>query len=310
MTPRYFMSPECRRELQFFARQAIHLGVKELVLPLLYVDVPSLHDDTTMDDLIGLVRTFQWEDWQELRFVDVSAEGYRRGVARLAARLVDVNRQLETLDLTTKGLESGEPLDEQADESPGFIDRMATAEETMPKLVGTVEAIRREIEIVAQVAQDATTEIKRGDDQRKGFAARLLVARKLARQLSEPAEHIWSLGNDFASQLHEVDQGFRAIIERADPEVQQNPDSKSTVCNFFNEIRSMSASARTALNSIQAMVDAMSPLEKSSRDLRPALRRLRQGLTTMVEAGEVSDEWIQLIDASGVECENADIRES
>ena len=41
LTPRYFRSPECRRELQFFARQATRLGIKELVLPLLYVDVPS-----------------------------------------------------------------------------------------------------------------------------------------------------------------------------------------------------------------------------------------------------------------------------
>jgi hypothetical protein len=311
MTPRYFMSAQCRRELQFFAREATRLGVKELVLPLLYVDVPSLDDDTTTDDLVGLVRTFQREDWRELRFADVSAEGYRRGVARLATRLVDANRQAEKLaNVTTTALDSGERLDEQADELPGYLDRMATAEETMPKLTGTVEAIGREIEIVGQVAQDATAEIKRGDDQRKGFAARLLAARKLAHQLSEPAEHIWSLGNDFASQLHEIDQGFRALIERAGPEVQQSPNSRSAVCNFFNVIRSTSASAHTALSSIQAMIDAMTPLEKLSRDLRPALRRLRQGLTTMVEAREVSDEWIQLIDASGVECENADISRS
>ncbi len=78
MTPRYFMSPECRRELQFFARRATNLGIKELVLPLLYVDVPALHDETATDDLIALVRTFQWEDWRELRFAELTDEGYRR----------------------------------------------------------------------------------------------------------------------------------------------------------------------------------------------------------------------------------------
>lgn len=59
MTPRYFMSPECRREVQFFARRAERLGIKELVLPLLYVEVPSLHNELTADDLVGLVGTFQ-----------------------------------------------------------------------------------------------------------------------------------------------------------------------------------------------------------------------------------------------------------
>jgi hypothetical protein len=35
LTPRYLMSSECRRELQFFAQRAKRLGIEELVLPLL-----------------------------------------------------------------------------------------------------------------------------------------------------------------------------------------------------------------------------------------------------------------------------------
>jgi TIR domain len=132
LTPRYFMSAECRRELQFFARQATRLGIKELVLPLLYVDVPSLHDETAGDDLIRLVRTFQWEDWRELRFFDVAAEGYRRGVAELAARLVEANRQLEKADRTAIALQADDSLRRAVDDSPGFLDQIATAEETLP----------------------------------------------------------------------------------------------------------------------------------------------------------------------------------
>ena len=124
----------------------------------------------------------------------------------------------------------------------------------------------------------------------------------MARQLSEPAERVWSFGNDFASQLHEVDEGIRVIIERAAAEVQENPDSKTAVCSFFDVVRSLSAAVHVGLNSAQQMIEAIAPIEKMSRDLRPVLRRLRQGLTTMVEAREVSDEWVQLIDGSGVAC--------
>ena len=302
LTPRYFMSPECRRELQFFARQATRLGIKELVLPLLYVDVPSLHDDSVPDDLISLVRTFQWEDWRELRFADVGAEGYRRGVARLASRLVEANRQLERADVTAIAAQTDEALIEVVDDSPGFLDRMATSEETLPKLVGTIQSIGRDIDHIGQVMQESTAEIQKGDRQAKGFAARILVARKTARQLSEPVERVWSLGNEFASQLHQVDDGVRVIIERAAAEVQQDPDSRTAVCSFFDAVRSMSAATHVSLSSTQRMIDALAPIEKMSRDLRPVLRRLRQGLTTMVEAWEVSDEWVQLIDGSGVEC--------
>jgi hypothetical protein len=50
ITPRYFMHPECRRELRFFVDRATRLGIRELVLPLLYVDVPSLDEEVPTDD--------------------------------------------------------------------------------------------------------------------------------------------------------------------------------------------------------------------------------------------------------------------
>lgn len=305
MTPRYFMSPECRREMQFFARRATSLGIKELVMPLLYMDVPSLHNETTDDDLIKLVRTFQYEDWRELRFADSVAEGYRRGIARLAERLVEANRQMERANPTIVASQSQAEVlsDEIVDDSPGFLDRAARAEETLPKLTETLRAISQDIDLVGQIAREATADIQRGEGQGQGFAARLLVARRMARQLIEPTERIWSFSNEFASQFHEVDEGFRAIIERAPTEVQQSPESEIAICNFFNTVRAMSEAAHEGLNSTQGMVDSITPLEATSRDLRPVLRRLRQGLTTLVEAREVSDEWVQLINSSGVMCE-------
>ena len=303
MTPRYFMSPECRRELQFFARRATDLGIKDLILPLLYVDVPSLHDETVTDDLIALVRTFQWEDWRDLRFFDVTSEGYRRGVGRLATRLVEANRHAEA---TTTALPVDETPDESIDNVPGLIDQLATAEETLPEWQETVEVIKQDIELIGQVMREATDEIRRGDAQGKGFSNRRSVARRVALLLREPTEHIWSLGNKFASQLHDVDVGFRAIIERALTEIRGNPNSKSNICVFFEALRALSAASHDGLESVQRMVDATEPLERMSRDLRPVLRRLRQGLAIMVESREVSDEWVRLIDSSGVDCAGVD----
>lgn len=65
--------------------------------------------------------------------------------------------------------------------------------------------------------------------------------------------------------------------------------------------------AQTGLDSTQGMIGAISTIESMSRDLRPVLRHLRQGLTTMVEAREVSNEWVQLIDSSPVKCGAADM---
>ena len=301
LTPRYFMSSECRRELQFFAQRAKKLGIEELVLPLLYVDVPSLHEEAPPDDLVALVKTFQWEDWHELRFSDIESGEYRRGVARLAQRLVEANRKAEEANFTEAALES-EPSIEDAYDSPGLLDRLAETEETFPLWQETVEAIVEEIELIGQIMQEAAVDLEKSDTQGKGFAGRLVTARKVSQSLHEPTERIWSLGNEFASQLHRIDPGVRAIIEQAPSEIQESPESLSGFCAFFHSIRQLSASAREGLEQAQGMIDATSSLEAMSRNLRDPARRLRQGLTMMVEAREVTDEWVEIIEGTDIDC--------
>lgn len=305
LTPRFFLSAECRRELQFFARRATRLGIGELVLPLLYVDVPTLHDERPSDDLIQLVRTFQWEDWRQLRFADALSAEYRRAVAVLAARLVEANKQAEVADSVAIAARlNGDSLPVQ-DESPGVLDRMAQAEDKLPKWVESIQSIGRDIELIGQVMQQATADMNAS--AAGGFQARLIVARRVARQLAEPAERICVSGNEFTTHLHDVDQGFRAIIARAPIEARDDPASRAGFCNFFTAIRTMAAASCEGLASVQGMIDAIAPVEGMSRDLRPALRRLRQGLTMMVEAREVMDEWVRLVKASGMACDDVEL---
>lgn len=301
LTPRYFMSPECRRELQSFARKATSLGMKELVLPLHYVEVAALRHESPGDDLIDLVRRFQWVDWTDLRFADISSEKYRRAVSNLAERLVDANRHADKVAVTPESLAAD--VGEEGDDLPGFLDVVASAEKGLPRLVSTTDKLTEDIELIGNEMRQATIEIERSDHHASGFSARLAVAQKLARKLAPTVERISSLGNEYATQLHEVDQGFRAIIERAHEEVAKGAASREDVCQFFGTVRALSAAAHAGLASTQGMIDAIAPIEKVSRDLRPVLRRLRQGLTTLVEARKVSDDWIQLIDESGIVCD-------
>ena len=304
LTPRYFMSPECRRELQAFARQATNLGIKELVLPVLYVDVPAISGEADADELVKLVRSFQWEDWRELRFSERSSEVYRRNVARLASRLVDVNRQIERgVSIPTVSLAESGPRNFDNDESPGFVDRMASFEEALPAASEVLGSLGEAIRQLGVMMSESTAEVDRGSKQGKGYAFRVAAAKKLARSLSEPAERIWSLGNAFASKYHDVDDGMRALIEQAVIESVLSDAARLTSCSLFGSVRSLATSAHEGVETTRAMIQSMESMEKVSRDLRPVMRRLKQGLTTMVEATELSDEWVRLIDQSGVRCE-------
>jgi hypothetical protein len=307
MTPRYFMSPECRRELHTFARRATDLGMLELILPLYYVDVPEINNSETADELIKLVNTFQREDWRDLRFTEITSEAYRRAVAKLAARLVEANKQAEQTSVPIPKAILGEVTDEDLDESPGFIDQIATAEETLLQWPDTLKSITQEISSIGAIMKDGTDDIQRADNQGMGFSARLVVARKIASRISDPTEKIWALSNKFASQVHDVDAGIRTIIEHTPKEISENPESKDNFCNFFGAINQLNNATNYALENIQGMINSIEPIEKLSKDMRPILRRLKQGLTIMVESMDVSGEWINLINETGIACEEINI---
>ena len=229
MTPRYFKSSECRRELNQLLRSARKFKRLELLLPLHYVDVPQLnHDEPVENELLRSVRTFQWRDWRELRFNDVTSEAYRRGVAEMAEYLVKANKDLEEVKVNADGAapeRCGETGHDE-DDTPGTIDRLAASEEAMDKFNDTLMAITSEIEIIGDVMSEATSDIQQVGSGRGEFARRVQVVRRLSTKLTGPTDTISTLTNQYESQLYDIDDGIRLMIELAPAEIEENPDAK------------------------------------------------------------------------------------
>ncbi len=316
ITPRYFLSAECRRELQEFTRGAERLGVRELVLPLVYVDVPALQEESPVDEAVVLVETFQWVDWRDLRFEDTTSGAYRRAVAGLAQRLVDANQRVLAEELPAlEGPERPEgprqegpkrpegpkePETPGLEEAPGTLDVLAAGEEALPELTETLTAIGSEIEIVGNLANQAAEDIQRDDQQGKGFADRLTVLRKLAQDLSSPAERVWELANSYTASLYDVDGAFRTIIARLPEEVRDDPAARSSWDEFSASVTGMADATNGAMASIQALIDNLAQAESLSRDFRPPSQKLRRGLTILTEGASVINEWKQLVNEAAV----------
>jgi hypothetical protein len=293
ITPRYFMSEECRRELNYFARQAQRLGIEELVLPVLWIDVPGLHDDEPADELLALVKRFQWSDWTTLRFSELGSGEYRKAVADLAARLVLANSAAE---VAAKALDIDRVATETNDDDLGSLDKLGVMEESLPHMTEILNQVGSTIEDIGLAMQGATGEIESNTNPSAALATRLRIARKLASALTGPATSIRTLGNDFSSSLNDVDEGVRVIIARAPEEVRERPESRSDFEGFFDAIRGMVANSEVGLGAVANMITQLEPIEKMSRDLRQPLRILREGLTLFVDGLAVMRGWLSLID--------------
>lgn len=293
ITPRYFMSKECRRELNYFARRAQRLGIEELVLPVLWIDVAGLHEDEPADELLALVTRFQWSDWTALRFSDLGSGEYRKAVADLAERLVQANSVAEA---AAKTFDIDKVEAEPDDDDLGTLDKLGVMEESLPQMTAILNQVGSAIEDIGLAMQGATGEIAANPNPSAALATRLRIARKLAGELAGPAASVRTLGNDFSSSLNDVDEGVRIIIARAPEEVESNPQSRPEFRGFFDAIRGMVSQSEAGLGAVANMIAQLEPIEKMSRDLRKPLRTLREGLTLFVDGLTVMRGWVGLID--------------
>lgn len=289
LTPRYFQSTECRRELNFFARKADQLGVKELVLPILWIDVPELTDSSSTDELVRLANKFQRSDWRVKKFAEVGSGEYRRSVAELAERLLTANK------LATQKLDTDIVLEIlEIDETPGSLEMLAEMELSLPELHYLMNEISACINSIGAQMQTATLEVRSGKSQSSVLAARLRIARTLSQNITTPTEEIGNLGNNFFSVVNKINDGVNIIFEN----IQLANNSEQDFDSFLSATGDLVIQSEEAMKSLQGLMLQFDPLEKLSRDLRPPLRVLRQGLNQIIGGLELIITWKKYLNLS------------
>lgn len=303
ITPRFFKSAECRKELLKFAGAAKSLGVEELLLPILYIPVKGLSPDSG-DEAVALIASTQYANWTALRLKDEESEDYRSEVNKLAARLADITEQLAERP-TTAAAASITPVGPgsatEIEEPPGLVDLIAQLEVEAPKWSETIESFSPVMEEISAHTRAATDKIAKGDNEGKGFAYRVVVSRELSTNLREPADELVRLGEQYASQLVDVDPGVRALLRMA---IDAEPTGEDLVaaCDLFRSIRDLVHVSRESMESVREFVASMANNARQSRDLRPVLNDMQAALRGVMDGQSIMDEWERLIDASGLQC--------
>lgn len=289
LTPSYFKSPTCREELQEFADSADRLGLKELLLPVLYIDVPQLSDPEPHDPLVALVKRYNWVDWRENRLRDRGSADYRGAVHELAERLVSANHRAETDEASDRATP-----DAPAEEEPGSLDKIALVEELMPRLGEQVEQLGELVETIGEAVAPIGGQIERANSSPRPMSARLTIFKKLARELQPTSTEILRTARAFLDGLHEMDPGVRQLLLQTRDEVVADPSQRAAGDEFFAQVRGLADSAEEGLGSMKNLADQIDPIENLSRDLRQPLRDMRTGLLLAYDGLPIMQRWRQL----------------
>jgi TIR domain-containing protein len=294
VTPRYFQSSECRRELLTFAMHAESLGVADLLLPLVYVDVPALHDEQPEDDAIALVARTHYETWTELRLHDEASPEYRRGINKLAKRLVEIASQLDAPPQAfVSTLHAAEQVDE--DDEPGDLDVLAASEDALPELGEIIERFGEVMTSISEATLDATQKIELSDAAGKGFAGRVVASQALALELAEPVAELRELGLRYASRLATVDAGILTLIRKVGEE-ELSPEEEQEAHHLFDSIRNLCAVSRESVDVLEELSESTAKVARMARALRKPSRDLQDGLRAIMDGQVVMDEWARQIE--------------
>jgi TIR domain len=307
ITPRYFASEECRRELIAFAQETKKLKVEALLLPVHYVDVPDLTSkDEPTDAAMKLVRECKWEDWRTLSLEDSTSSVYRQGVRRLAERLVGVVRSLTqepvspaggSVAVAVSGVRDARSTVVEAvdDDSPGLIELIADGEEAFPEWNRIITETSPEIDAIGNLAAKAAEEIKESDARGGGGSGRLKVAIRLAERMKPHSDSIHRLGQEGAAALMRVAPAIDALLDEISRTPTENLDMDQ-VREFGTAIRGLASSGKTAVQSIREMSASFDQSARASRALRPPIRDMQNGLRGFTDAQAIFESWQARLD--------------
>ncbi|WP_327331659.1 toll/interleukin-1 receptor domain-containing protein [Streptomyces anulatus] len=293
ITPRFFKSDECRREVLTFSGHAASLGLDELLLPILYINVPGIEKGDESDDVMALISKRQYEDWTQLRLEDENSPKYRQAVHRLAVRLVEILER--TAEIEPPPVPLTEDADSDSEEEPGMLEMMVEAEAALPRWGATMSEFAETVSIIGNAVKESAAEMGRSDARGAGFAGRLRATHQLAELIKPSVERLSGLGEQYSAELVKIDPGILRIIRQVESEGSEAGETEQAQ-EFFKTVRELAQNGRKNMESYQEFSNTLQGLAGMSKSMRPLMGKMRGAAQQIMDGQAVIEEWERRID--------------
>ncbi|MCX5014250.1 toll/interleukin-1 receptor domain-containing protein [Streptomyces sp. NBC_00555] len=292
VTPKFLNSQECRREVITFAGHAASLGLEELLLPILYVDVPQLAGSSGTepdDEVVELIARRQWVDWRDLRLEDEDSPQYRKAVHKLALRLSEIS---EAAPPPTPLQPAG--AKDSSEDPLGFIEIMAEMEQAFPAWVDTFEQFSGVIAHIGEQTGWATSEMTNSDSTGGGFTGRVRVTEELASRLVKPVGEVDALGAKYWAELASIDPGIIRFIRYA-AETDLSIEDQQNVREFFKGVNGLAYASMRITRKAQGFSKSVAGIAEGNRRLRPQFKTIQAAVQKFIDGQTIIDEWSRMI---------------
>ena len=282
ITPAFLRSEACRQEVRLFTQRERHLGRKDLIIPLLYVDTPGLDDPD--DEVARLLKSRQYCDWTALRLEDPNSRDVRTKTSKLANQIIDALRRSSGHPIVEKA-----PEEETGSESLGFLERLAEYESAAPSFTNTLVSLAEVTKVIGENLSSATAEITAADKRGRPFSARLAILVRLRNRLDEPAAEMEQETEEYLRHLAQVSAGVYAVIEQV-PTLEKEDDIEAAK-ELLQVLADLADNTGNALDSLAGFQESLAAGYQLSSTLRPVLRRMSVAAGKMLPTRQVFEGW-------------------
>ncbi|QNE20096.1 hypothetical protein F1D05_22000 [Kribbella qitaiheensis] len=170
---------------------------------------------------------------------------------------------------------------------PGFIDVLAEGEEGTTDIGVRLDAAAKLIEIIGEVVSSAAADLNAPDQQAKGFAHRLQVARKLAQDLDQPASDLEIEINGFATSINSVDAATQYILGV----LAEDPEQLEGSREYLTAITGLADVAEGTTAAVTEMMHNSRDLQKVAKDLKQVGNKISGALSQYLRGVAIIVSW-------------------
>lgn len=299
LSPNYFNSGSCRTELTQYMGKTKELGVKDLLLPLLLVDIKSepLGLDTA---LVSSVLEYQYLDISGLRFLDRGSGKYIQAVNNAARKLWEANNRLISMveadslaphvDVDAKPTEPNGG-DEESSRNDGYflLESIADFQPTVDEMTASTELINADIVSIGECINRTNDLIEKKQEQNQLDPK---VALALTGQLATELKPISSLYTEHADQFLDAVNKTERVLSPLVSYWKVSDSEEDNLESFQNLINA----TKEARVNVQSFKDNIEPAKRLSRSLFKTMQSIESSTSICLAAMDVVISWQELLD--------------
>jgi hypothetical protein len=169
------------------------------------------------------------------------------------------------------------------------MELLAEAADAIPRWIETIETLPRITEHLGAIADEYGGKLNASGLAGEPFALTLRITRQFTKALGDQADVLLTLSHEYSASVAALDPAVLSLarIVEHDPERATLDDFRG----FVLLVRELAAQARDSTGRLGVLVRALSEARKLSREVRPPIDMLRQGVLRLIDAQAVIDEW-------------------